>query len=589
MDDFKRMDSLTQTKLTRAIEKAATLAMGSEQDRNKILAQQLKKDDVPKELTKTATAAFNRRLSVITLVSRDQETKADNFSLADYDKVAELRGCPSIQKKASVVNAPFCYSISKSAMQKKASVKKQQPVRITIEQAMKKLGSLVDITAVQFQQALQDVQQQEVVLQSLLKKASKELNNDIKTGNLLATVYGDTYRNLFRGRVEQKALQKRASYAILPKNMTVQLVEKAIQQADVVSMKKDLLDLKKNAAALLAQEVTNFQQSIKRLCLQGMSKKADLSDIPREALVNAITIPGLLVGGAAQGALSTASQYAKDVASLLSQRYAIHPQAAITAELLHNDRYDDKANRLIDVLADQDFKNYRVQDIQKVVSSVISQHPQFVSPRYKQYLKVAVMNRLLAGGKTNTATQAAEAQLFKSISQTDKTLNEASIINKIKEMKPVQSTELNLASLLPIIKAPEKIQQLLPAYGMQNVTKQLSNFIQQRQKTREQIQQQKAQRKLEGFKEYNKARDRVLNYLKYRQLKDLNIAGFTNHTDPRLRNIDKAMVDSINNPSDIAKVLNTDQLQALQQIAASKLNKMDAPSIYTMQNALGRV
>jgi hypothetical protein len=30
-----------------------------------------------------------------------------------------------------------------------------------------------------------------------------------------------------------------------------------------------------------------------------MSKKADLSDIPREALVNAVTIPGLVVGGAA--------------------------------------------------------------------------------------------------------------------------------------------------------------------------------------------------------------------------------------------------------------------------------------------------
>jgi hypothetical protein len=38
-----------------------------------------------------------------------------------------------------------------------------------------------------------------------------------------------------------------------------------------------------------------------------------------------ITIPGLVAGGAMEGAYNTASDYARDISGLLSQRYAINP------------------------------------------------------------------------------------------------------------------------------------------------------------------------------------------------------------------------------------------------------------------------
>ena len=516
MEDFKRMDSLTQSKLTRAIQKAATLAIGSDEDRSKLLAQQLKDADIPKQLTKTATAAFNRRLSVITLGKRNQDTKADTFQLADFNKVAEYRGCASLDKKASMsVAAPFKYSVTKPAIQKKASLQ-QAHKQLTVEQALRKIASVVDKTAIEFQEGMYELQQQQYILKDLIKKASAAINSDIRTGRLLATVYGDSYKELFKQTVNQSALKKQANYAILPKNITVELTQKAIQQYDLVNLKRDMLSIKKNAAKILAQQAVAFQQLVNERILNGtLSKKAGVADLLRQSAVNMITIPGLVAGGAMEGAYNTASDYARDISGLLSQRYAINPQSAITAKLMNSDRYDDKANRLTDILADSDFKDYKVQDIQAAVSAAISQHPEFISPRYKQYLKTAVSNRLIAGGKTNTATQAAQAELLKRITQVDSKRDQTSVLKKIKQMKAVEGKDIRLSDVLPKVNITSKptVAEYLKLHDLSKPLGQIKSKFKAIQEEKQLRDQQTQQARLEGFKQYMKAREALIKKL----------------------------------------------------------------------------
>ena len=143
MEDLKKMDGLTEFQLTNAIEKAASLALASDRDRSEILAEQLTKDNVPKHLTKTATQAFNRRISVVTIGKRKDDTKADDFPLADFNKVASIRGCEEgLAKAASFKAQPFVFEVHKAEMKKAASapVVPEKPLKdITPLQVLEKI------------------------------------------------------------------------------------------------------------------------------------------------------------------------------------------------------------------------------------------------------------------------------------------------------------------------------------------------------------------------------------------------------------------------------------------------------------------
>ena len=146
MADLQKIDQHTEFKMTNTIQKAASRAMASTQDPSIILAQQLKKADIPKELSKVAAHAFNRRLSVTKLATSTDQTKAQDFNLADADKVAQLTGNTKLKKQASVINAPFQFSIlNKSDMSKVASTiepKIEKP--ITVQKMLVKLQKLLD-------------------------------------------------------------------------------------------------------------------------------------------------------------------------------------------------------------------------------------------------------------------------------------------------------------------------------------------------------------------------------------------------------------------------------------------------------------
>ena len=206
MEELKKLDSLTEFQLTNAIEKAASVALASEDDRSEILAKQLAEDNIPKHLDKVATQAFNRRISVVTIGKRGEDTKADDFPLADFNKVASLRDHEEMQKAASV-NAPFVFKIEKAEQKKVASYKAPEvPVKqYTPSEVLQKIESFMTKEAAAFQDRMADLMKEEAQLESMVKRASEMLSNNVKTGKLHAYKMGR--RNLFSLSEVQQTLK----------------------------------------------------------------------------------------------------------------------------------------------------------------------------------------------------------------------------------------------------------------------------------------------------------------------------------------------------------------------------------------------
>ena len=90
MDD-NRVSPMEERALTNAIERAATVAsINTNLDRDMLLANQLKKANIDPKFAKTASQAFNKRLTVLTFQKTADEHKADSFPLTDADKVYKL-------------------------------------------------------------------------------------------------------------------------------------------------------------------------------------------------------------------------------------------------------------------------------------------------------------------------------------------------------------------------------------------------------------------------------------------------------------------------------------------------------------------
>jgi len=117
--------------LTHAIEKAASLALVMDKDRSELLAGILKEANVDTKYARTATAAFNKRASVLEMGGRSDTDRADDFALADPDKVFELMGGDILDKVASLQNAGEMFHIGEygaPALEKVASDNEDVPV-----------------------------------------------------------------------------------------------------------------------------------------------------------------------------------------------------------------------------------------------------------------------------------------------------------------------------------------------------------------------------------------------------------------------------------------------------------------------------
>lgn len=511
MADLKRLDSLTEYQLTNSIQKAASKALASQEDRSKILAKQLTEDNIPKSLTKTATQAFNRRVSVITIGKRDESTKADDFPLADFNKVASLRGCDmeEMKKKASV-QAPFIFKVQKAVMKKVASAPiKEEPVYNSPEKAMKKLESYIAKEQTELLNRQVQLSKQIEQLERMVKKASEMIDKDIRVSRQLATVYGDTYQRLFQGKVNPEALKKSAAYAVLPKTHLTEYIQKTIEQADMVTAKTDLLMLKKASVERALKQISCVEPKLK----DGMLNKKSAAGytLMKDVIGNAISVPINAFLAGASGATNKTGEILADAAPFLNPERSVSPEDVISLELLSKDKYQDKRMRLIDMLSNPDFSQYPVRQIEKAVEDTIATNPNMASPRYREYLKTEVASRLLAGNRTNRADQAAVADLLKKITESDKNLSEGSVLETIKGLQETKygGQKNSLIKVLPSIS-----KELSNVVGTNaDIGKDMDALLKEigdEAKTRQGIRQEERKDRLKAAQQYMKSYNKLL-------------------------------------------------------------------------------
>ena len=454
MEDLKKMDGLTEFQLTNAIEKAASLALASDRDRSEILAEQLTKDNVPKHLTKTATQAFNRRISVVTIGKRKDDTKADDFPLADFNKVASIRGCEEgLARAASLKARPFVFEVHKAAMKKAASapVAPEESLKdITPLQVLEKIQNWMVKQEALFLDQQHSYMQEAQQLERMVKRASEMINRDIKTSKLLATVHGDTYNKLFAGKVPEEALKKHAAYAVVPKSLMSEFIEKTIQQSDVVDTKHELLMLKREALKRASKEAVELEEKLKKLAFDKKAVGPGYTML-KDIAANAVSVPVNALIAGTKGAVGQAEGILGQSVPFLSAEKGYSPADAVSLSLLSKDRYQDKRMRLIDMLANPDFAQYPAAEIEKAVEDTIATNQDMASPRMREYLKAEVGSRLLAGNRTNKADLAATADILKKVTEAEKTSKESApeaTVAKLPE-KTTGGANKSIAEVLP--------------------------------------------------------------------------------------------------------------------------------------------
>lgn len=432
MADPKQIDRLMQSRLTKSIQKAASLALVSDKDRSQIIAEQLTKDNIPKELTKVAAQAFNRRLAVRTIGVRPDENKADEFPIADIQKVASLRGIAPMGKVASITQMTFSFDLKEAPQVRKvASVKiAEKPVPMTLDQFQTKVQNLLDKKAAQFQNTRIQLMVDQRELDELHKKASKALAEQPKTVQLLKAKYGNSFDNVFP---EFNHINKTASYAIIPDNEAVRSVQKVMLNTVVISNKQK--QLKKSAAYLstLAKSAAAIDADIKEKVL---AKKADGYSVVKDVAANTAAAPILAALGFGKGVgQQAANTFADAKDALFSKEYAVNPASAITANMLATDKYDDTKMALIRMLSNPQFKSYPAAEINQAVMDQIANNPDFESPKYNRLLQVSVNQHLLNQGKSNLATLAAQSNALKALMQGRKIQDEMSAKQSVKGLK----------------------------------------------------------------------------------------------------------------------------------------------------------
>lgn len=455
MADPKQIDRLMQSRLTKSIQKAASLALVSDKDRSQIIADQLTKDNIPKELTKVAAQAFNRRLAVRTIGVRPDENKADEFPIADIQKVASLRGIQPMGKVASVTQTAFSFNLQEAPqIRKAASAKKEEKsAPLSLDMLQTKIQNLLDKKAAQFQNSRIQLMIDQQKLDEMRKQAAIALTREPKTVRLLKTKYAEAFDKIFP---EFEHINKTAAYAVLPNTATINMVQQTM--LNTVQLQKRKAAFTKTASDLnrLVEEATAIDKKIKQ---QILIKRADGYTVAKDIAANiGVDALGSVLGfirGAGQQAASTLGSANS---SLFSKDYAKNPASAITAPLINTDRYDDARMALIRNLADPQFKSYKASQINDAVMDQIANNPHFQSPKYNKLLQVGVSNYLLNEGKDNLATLAAQSAALKAIVQGRQRQEEMSAASKIKGMKDQTNKDiagLSLDNLKQKIKAAE--------------------------------------------------------------------------------------------------------------------------------------
>ena len=469
-----------ERKMTNAIESAATLASNdASRNRSETLAGQLKEAGVDPRFAKVASAAFNKRLTVLTFKKTADEHKADPFELADGDKVLELMTGESQQKAASL-EIPFeiTYTNTTAGMQKAASeeVKSSRPLyedTVRYEGFARHVESIMEKNAA----ALQDLIYVKDEVESKADALSTELADYFMKSacasfefDTLVNAYGDRFKNAIAAKLpENTEFTKTASGAITP---DTPLYRKA---SDMISAHETAEDLKYaldyygaglsqfcKAAAFMGDIVQKMELGMNKEAISASTAKGlgiageTLSDTP---YVMGSALPGVVEFGDSlvRGVGNTAGNAFQNAYALYQAGNAAHmaPNEILDAEFLTKDRYRDRLLGWSDMTADPQFSMYPAEQVFMATQKAMDMDTTLERPDRREVLRAYVAQMLSQNNRMSTADIAALAQTLRGLSSSDEHGAQQIALNTVRPLEEKRAPEL--PNLKPILEGVKEI------------------------------------------------------------------------------------------------------------------------------------
>ena len=450
-----KVSSLEERKLTNAIERAATVcSIREDLDRNATLAEQLKKASVDPKFAKVASAAFNKRITVLTFKKTADEHKAEPFQLTDEDKVYELLSGKKPETKTA--SAQFRMSLDdwSHSMEKAASAPvkdNRYENKVDMQTYLDHIESMMEKYAFALQDMIalktrveNDVENQAEEVAGYFKNASYDY--DFTTA---VNLYGDKLKDAIGTYLDKGiSFEKTASYVIKPQREIFNKVAKLLETKealDSINMflgeyGKGLAEFCKSAAAL-GDEYLIKRADLTQSRADASQAQTDAAKALADAIVEAqkyqthsvepvITGIGQGVLGAAAGAAATGFGAATEISgaakTLLDNAKAkyyagnnvsISPGDLLDAKFLTKDRYRDRLLAWSDMSADPQLAMYPAEQVFQATNKAMDMDTSMERPDQREVLRAQVAQLLAQNNRVSTADIAALAETLKALSE----------------------------------------------------------------------------------------------------------------------------------------------------------------------------
>ena len=461
-----RVSPIEERKLTKAIEKAATLASINDQlDRNKVLVDALKEEGVDKRFAKVASNAFNKRLTVLTFKKTADEHKADPFELSDGDIIFEQMGGELNNKTASVEESVFEICFVEAPFEKTASVIDVAPTHLNYEESVdyqtyqNHLESMIDKHAAIISEytGLLESLDSEIKNESeaLAGYFQKSANSKTEFTTLI-NKYGDAFIDAVKDYLpETTDFQKTASAAVLPSggiyDRATALIQKRAAYQDILTFfqqySKGVQEFCKSAAA--------SSRLMETLEWSGLPKQAANIAAGAGSLLRAVAMTGLAaenglenIRKATTDAMSTGLGNARTLYNAGS-REGMAPGELLDSEFLVKDRFRDRMMAWSDMAADPQFSMYPAEQVFQATQKIMDMDTSLERPDRRELLRTQLGQLLAQNNRASTADMAALATTLRYLAQSTpsaSTMAAAPIVEREKKEAPELPEFTNMLS-----------------------------------------------------------------------------------------------------------------------------------------------
>lgn len=431
-----KISTTDEKHLTRAIEKAATIATVNDSlDRNELLAKQLLSEGVDSRFAKVASAAFNKRITVLTFQKTADEHRSEPFALTDDAKVFELMGGEAQTKTASQATPIFKIQTYTAAapMSKTASVGLSKPrYEHTVDCDTYKMHveSMIEKQAAEFSQITGMYES----LQSKVKEDAETLAQYFQKSacssfefTTAVNCFGDDIKEALGEYLPATTDFTKTASAVMPNTYVFQKLATLIKESKAVKSFEDFIGYYGKGLAEFSKSAGMLGDFMAKAEYHGLTKKAlsassigaPLAMIGRGAVIQALNAKNDLQDIAE----NTGNAYRVGINNAMNMYNAgnvigMAPNDVLDAEFLIKERLRDRLMGWSDMSADPQFAMYPAAQVFAATQKAMDTDTSLERPDRREVLRTTVGQLLAQNNRFSTADVAALATTLQNLTGT---------------------------------------------------------------------------------------------------------------------------------------------------------------------------